>query len=154
VEGKPLRGLWFDRTQEYAARRKGEDFDRLRFATVETLHLSPLPCWEHLSEEVWRHRALGIVQEIEEEAAARRSRTGSRPLGVSAVRDQHPTTVPRAPSAPLLRWSMPPAPGSGGRSGPATPGSSRPSEPQRKSSGRETAPRPSPPGAFRQRCRS
>ena len=105
VEGKPLRGLWFDRTQEYAARRRGEDFDRLRFATVETLQLSPLPCWEHLSEEVWRRRALGMVQEIEEEAAARRSRTGSQPLGVSAVRGQHPHDRParskRSP-APLV----------------------------------------------------
>jgi hypothetical protein len=44
AEGEPLRGYWFDRTQEYAARRRGEDFDRLRYATVETLHLSPLPC--------------------------------------------------------------------------------------------------------------
>jgi hypothetical protein len=25
VEGEALEGLWFDRTQEYAARRRGED---------------------------------------------------------------------------------------------------------------------------------
>src|SRR4051794_16853381 len=41
MEGEPLRGYWFDRTQEYATRRRGEDFDRLRYSTVETLHLSP-----------------------------------------------------------------------------------------------------------------
>lgn len=50
------------------------------------------------------------------------SRWESRPSG-----DNIPTTVPNAPSAPLLRWSMPPAPGSGGRSGTVTPGSSQPS---------------------------
>jgi hypothetical protein len=46
-----------------------------------------------------------MVQEIEEEAAARRSRTGSQPLGVSAVRGQHPHDRParskRSP-APLV----------------------------------------------------
>ncbi len=44
LEGKPLKGLWFDRTQEYAARNRGEDFDRLKYATEEILELSPLPC--------------------------------------------------------------------------------------------------------------
>ena len=33
TEGKILEGLWFDRTQEYAARRRGEDFSRLQYAT-------------------------------------------------------------------------------------------------------------------------
>jgi hypothetical protein len=42
AEGEPLRGTWFDRTQEYAARRRGEKFHRLQYATAETLHLSPL----------------------------------------------------------------------------------------------------------------
>ena len=41
-------------------RQRGEDFHRLRYATVETLHLSPLPCWQHLPEEEWRRRALGV----------------------------------------------------------------------------------------------
>jgi hypothetical protein len=39
VNGAALTGTWFDRTQEYAARRRGEEFDRLRYATTETLHL-------------------------------------------------------------------------------------------------------------------
>jgi hypothetical protein len=44
VDGVDLQGYWFDRTQEFAARRRGEDFDRLRYATLETLRFSPLPC--------------------------------------------------------------------------------------------------------------
>ena len=105
AEGEPLRGYWFDRTEEYAARRRGEDFDRLRYTTLETLHLSPLPCWQHLSEEHWRQRALAMITEIEEQAAGRRSRTGSQPLGASAIRGQHPHDRParskRSP-APLV----------------------------------------------------
>ena len=67
IEGAALTGYWFDRTQEYAARNRGEKFDRLQYASVETLHLSPLPCWKHLPEEVWRGRALHLIEDIEEE---------------------------------------------------------------------------------------
>ena len=42
--GIPLTGYWFDRTQEFAARRRGESYDRLRYATQETLVFDPLPC--------------------------------------------------------------------------------------------------------------
>lgn len=45
LEGEPLAGYWFDRTRESEARRRGKSFDRLAFATPETVHLSPLPCW-------------------------------------------------------------------------------------------------------------
>jgi hypothetical protein len=27
LDGEPIRGLWFDRTKEYAARNRGEDAD-------------------------------------------------------------------------------------------------------------------------------
>src|SRR3954465_13528700 len=49
--GQPLEGWWFDRTQEYLARRRGEDFGTYQYATRETLELSPLPCWQHLTPE-------------------------------------------------------------------------------------------------------
>ena len=42
VEGEPLRGTWFDRTQEYAARRRGEKFDRL--PTPPSRPCTSLPC--------------------------------------------------------------------------------------------------------------
>jgi hypothetical protein len=95
IEGAPLTGIWFNRTQEYAARNRGEKFDRLRYASVETLHLSPLPCWKHLPSEIWRGRALDLIREIDEEAAARRSRTGSQPLGIAAILGQHPHDRPK-----------------------------------------------------------
>jgi hypothetical protein len=46
LEGEILEGLWFDRTQEYLARRRGEKFDPLQYATREVLELDPLPCWK------------------------------------------------------------------------------------------------------------
>jgi hypothetical protein len=90
TRGKPLTGYWFDRTQELAARRRREDYDRLCYATRETLVLDPLPCWSHLSPEQYWRRIVALVAEIEEEAAVRRSRTGARPLGREGVLRQDP----------------------------------------------------------------
>src|SRR6476661_6934528 len=82
VDSEPLTGTWLDRTQEYAARRlRGENPDPLQFITRETVTLSPLPCWKHLSPEAYRQKVTNLAQEIEEEAAAKRKRTGAKPLG-------------------------------------------------------------------------
>jgi hypothetical protein len=92
-------------TQEYAARRRGEKIDRMRFATLETLTLSPLPCWKHPSEEKRRQLVAELVADIESEAAAHRQRKGSQVLGISTVRGQHPVGRPRKPkksTAPLF----------------------------------------------------
>jgi len=94
VEGVPMKGTWFDRTQEYAARRRGESFDRLRYATSETLVLSPLPCWEHLPVEAQRRLAADLVAEIESDAAVERQRTRRQVLGVAAIRGQDPHKRP------------------------------------------------------------
>jgi REP element-mobilizing transposase RayT len=90
TEGKVLEGLWFDRTQEYAACRRGEDFSRLQYATREILTLDPLPCWRGLTEEQRQSRATALVEDIEAEAAARRKKTGVKPLGPAAILTQDP----------------------------------------------------------------
>ena len=95
VEGETVEGYWFDRSQEYAARQRGQDFGRLSYATPEVLTLSPLPCWKHLAEETRRRLVAELVAEIEAEAAVRREQTGSQVLGVSAVRKQHPLRRPK-----------------------------------------------------------
>ncbi|HKI05898.1 MAG TPA: transposase [Thermoanaerobaculia bacterium] len=95
VDGEAVEGTWFDRTQEYAARRRGEDFDRLRYATTEVLTLSPLPCWKDLPEETRKRLIAELVVEIETEAAARREQSGSQVLGVEAVLGQQPLDHPR-----------------------------------------------------------
>jgi hypothetical protein len=72
LEGTPLVVRWFDRTQEYAARQRGEELDRLDSATSYTVQLSPLPCWEHLSPEHQRDRVAEIARECDAESIARR----------------------------------------------------------------------------------
>ena len=95
LTGEAVAGYWFDGTQEYAARRRGEEIDPMRYATRETLVLSPLPCWKHLSEEQRRKLVADLIAEIELEAAAHRQRTGSEVLGASAVQGQQPFDRPR-----------------------------------------------------------
>ncbi len=95
LEGEVLEGLWFDRTKEYLARRRGEAFDSLQYATREVLELDPLPCWKHLPEEQRRARIAALVEDIELEAASRRKRTGAKPLGVAAVLAQNPLQRPK-----------------------------------------------------------
>jgi len=105
LSGEPAVGHWFDQTQEYAARRRGEKFDRMRYATPEKLVLSPLPWWKHLSEKIQRQLVREMIADIEAEAALRRQRSGSQVLGASAVRGQHPFDRPARPKkspAPLF----------------------------------------------------
>jgi hypothetical protein len=94
LEDKPLTGYWFDRTQEYAARNRGEEYGRLTYATEETFVLSRLPCWEHLSLEAYRKRVAELVEEIELDARVARMERGTSVLGVGAVLRQNPHTRP------------------------------------------------------------
>jgi REP element-mobilizing transposase RayT len=92
--GKTLEGWWFDRTQEYLARRRGESFGPYQYATRETLELAPLPCWKHLPPEKRQELAAAMVSEIEAEAADRRERTGVPALGPAAILAQSPESRP------------------------------------------------------------
>src|SRR5215207_5790135 len=94
LSGKPVRGTWFNRTAEHRAKLRGEDFEPRRHATEETVELSQLPCWRHLSPEMYRELVAGLIEEIEADAAAERKRTGREPLGAAAILRQHPHTRP------------------------------------------------------------
>jgi len=98
-------GLWFNRTREYNARLRGETFERRKFATTETLTLSPLPCWKHLTPEARRARVTDLVSVIEQKAREAREASGLQPLGVKAILAQKPTGRPSQPKkspAPLF----------------------------------------------------
>jgi hypothetical protein len=95
IEGKPLQGSWFNRSQEYAARRQGKDFGRYDYANEETVVFDPLPCWSHLPAEEQRRRVAALVHEIEGETRTRRQETGVKPLGVEEILAQEPTRRPR-----------------------------------------------------------
>ena len=98
----PLRGWWFDRSKEFAARRRGERFGRYEYATEETVILEPLPCWRHLPVKEVRRRVKELLREIEREAAAQRRDTGKPVPGAEAVMelDPHfrPTQRDRSPA--------------------------------------------------------
>jgi hypothetical protein len=94
LTGEPVVGTWFDRTQEDAARRRRESFERLRYATHPNVQLSPLPCWEDLCPDLQKKRIEEIAQEIENETKARIEKKGVAPLGPDAVRRQSPETIP------------------------------------------------------------
>jgi len=102
IDGTPLEGHWFDRTQEFAARLRREDVGRMRYATVETVTFSAIPCWAHLSPEIYRARIAALVETIESDAARERGRTGASVLGVRAIlaRDPQyrPSTLARSPA--------------------------------------------------------
>jgi REP element-mobilizing transposase RayT len=89
-----LEGLWFDRTREHLARRRGIAFERLDFATLYRLHLAPLPCWAHLSAEEYRKRIAEMIEEIEGRAALQRQLRGLPAKGPTAVLAQEPQAAP------------------------------------------------------------
>jgi REP element-mobilizing transposase RayT len=90
LDGEPLIGHWFDHTGRHALRRRGEEIDLRRLATPETLTLTALPCWQHLSPEVYRERVAELVEAIESEAVAERARTGKKAMGRRALLAMHP----------------------------------------------------------------
>jgi hypothetical protein len=102
IDGTPLEGHWFDRTQEFAARLHREDIGRMRFATVETVTFSQIPCWAHLTPELYRARIAALVKSIEADAAREKGRTGASVLGVKAIlsRDplHRPSSLARSPA--------------------------------------------------------
>jgi REP element-mobilizing transposase RayT len=105
LDGEPLTGHWFDRTREYAARNRRLPFDRLRFATEESVVLSPIPCWAHLAPDHYRARVAALVDSIEEDAALRRRQSNGVVLGVKAILAKDPLHRPAklaSSPAPLL----------------------------------------------------
>jgi hypothetical protein len=87
-----------------ATRPRGEELERLRYATTETLRLSSF-LLEALPAEDWKGHPVNLIHEIEEEAAVRRSRTGSQPLGIAAIRVNIPTILRRRVQFPKSLFS-------------------------------------------------
>jgi hypothetical protein len=95
LDGEGLKGYWFDRTKESAARRRGEAPDRLAYASEEEVVFSPLPCWSDRSDDWVRERVRELVKDIEREAAVERERKRITPLGAKAILTQHPHSKPK-----------------------------------------------------------
>lgn len=94
-EGKPLTGIWFNRTAEYNARRQGKKFRPEDFADRHQLDLAPLPCWNGLPAETVRTYVAEMVEQIERETQDRHNQEWSRPLGRRAILKAHPHGRPK-----------------------------------------------------------
>ncbi|HTQ78978.1 MAG TPA: transposase [Thermoanaerobaculia bacterium] len=94
LEEESLEGLWFDRTREHCARRRGITFEPLEFATPYTVQLEPLPCWAHLSAEEHRRRIAELVDDIEGQAALKRQLLDLPARGPEAILAQEPQAAP------------------------------------------------------------
>ena len=110
LTGQPLRGLWYDRREEYEAWRRGERPSKYAYATEETLKLDPMPCWRDLPTEEVRQRVATMVREIEQETAERHKQARTHPLGSKKILKQDPHGTPantkRSP-APRVHASCP-----------------------------------------------
>ena len=115
INGKPLAGIWCARSERYDAQRQAErkaarrgcaveQIDRSDFLKPYSLQLSPLPCWENLSQTVIGERVAEMVAEIETSAADIREKLGYEPVGMERIRNQDPLTRPveskRSPKPP------------------------------------------------------
>jgi REP element-mobilizing transposase RayT len=100
-----VEGAWFDRTNEHCARLRGETFEPREFVEIETVRLSPLPCWKQMTPETYRNRVADLVRVIEQQAREQREATGVAPLGIKAILAQKPfdrPTHPKKSPAPLF----------------------------------------------------
>ena len=109
IHGEPVVGYWFNRTKEWKARRRGEDFQKYDYATRYELELQPLPAFADLTPEEYRALIAEVLSEIEEEAAAKR---GDRPvLGVEKILSEDPCRRPlktKKSPAPMLFFAKRP----------------------------------------------
>ena len=94
LTGRTVRGVWFDRSAEYEARRCNRRFSKYEFAEVHDLEPAPIPAWVHLSPDERRARVHEMVREITAETRKRIEETGRAPLGVKRILRQHPHDKP------------------------------------------------------------
>ena len=92
MHGEPLEGTWWNRSKEWAARQRGEDFGVYDYATHYRVELSPLPAFRHLTPEEYRNRVAESICRIEE--MAREKRDGNPVAGVEKILGQDPYEVP------------------------------------------------------------
>ncbi len=101
IEGKPLKGVWYARSEEYEAQRQAErraartgkpvaEISRGAFMEHHEVKLAPLPCWVRLSTAAIRKRVRRMVAEIEAKAAALRAKLGTKLVGMENIRHQDP----------------------------------------------------------------
>lgn len=90
VTGRPLKGLWFNRSREYADRQRTGRSNTKRHSTPYELSLDPLPCWKHHETAEYSRLVAELIQAIESEADEQQRRDGTGPVGLRGILKQHP----------------------------------------------------------------
>ncbi len=112
LDGSEIRGLWFDRSHEYEARRRGERPGKYAFAEEERFRLAPLPAWEGLSGGERRDGVRRLIAEIEAEIRRTLAKAGRSVLGKRRILRQDPHDRPAqsqrspAPRFHAQRWEI------------------------------------------------
>jgi hypothetical protein len=94
LTGTPLEGTWHDRTLARNLRLRRKTPAPGEVDIRQTVGLSQLPCWKHLTPEAYRARVADLVRQIEATAAADRAKKGVEPLGAEKILAQDPETRP------------------------------------------------------------
>ncbi|MCP5109677.1 MAG: hypothetical protein GY953_02455, partial [bacterium] len=92
VQGKPLEGYWFNRSKEWAARNRRQEYGTYDFATRYSIRFAQLPAFRHLTPEEYRTSVRDLIGEIEEEG--KRKRDGATVAGVDKILSQNPFEPP------------------------------------------------------------
>ncbi len=92
IHGEPLEGAWFNRSKEWAARNRRQDYGTYDFATRYSIRFAQLPSLRDLSREEYQDRIAGLILEIEEEAE--RKRDGNTVAGIEKILSQNPLEPP------------------------------------------------------------
>jgi len=92
--GAILRGTWFDRSKESAARQRGETVFPLQFATSFDIKLTPLACMQHLTTDQRQAEIRRVVDDIKARAEAENKEKGRTPMTVDEILRQDPHSRP------------------------------------------------------------
>jgi hypothetical protein len=94
LTGETVAGIWYDRTLARNLRRRRQTPEPGQVEIRQTVALSQLPCWKHLTLDAYRTRVAGLISQIEANAAAERAKKGVEPLGAEKILAQDPETRP------------------------------------------------------------
>ena len=103
VHGKPLKGIWIDRTGLCKARerQRGRSSREEDFTDAVEMVLQPLPSQAHLSGSEYQELVADVVRDIEAETLAMHRNAGTTPLGAAEVARRSPYRRPKViPKAP------------------------------------------------------
>ncbi len=106
TKGARLLGVWYDRTAQFVARRRGDKPDPFRTEQIYELHLSHLPTLGHLSGPEYGRYVVDLIRKEEDVVREDRAQLGKASvLGERRILEQDPHAAPsrsdRSP-APLV----------------------------------------------------